>query len=82
MGFPDSSADKEFTCNVEDLGSIPGSGRSPGDGKGHPLQYSDMTKKLSLSLPNNERTLEHSNSSNPRSAFGTIVGMNLFLHII
>ena len=65
MGFPDSSAGKESTCNAEELGSIPGSGMSPGDGKGHPLQYSDKTEQLSLSLPNNERTLEHSNSSNP-----------------
>ena len=37
------SAVKEFTCNTEaagDLGSIPGSGRSPGAGHGNPLQYS------------------------------------------
>ena len=33
MGFPDNSAVKESTCNVEDLGSIPGLGRSPGEGK-------------------------------------------------
>ena len=40
VGFPDSSADKEFACNVGDPGSIPGSGRSPGEGMGYPLQYS------------------------------------------
>ena len=40
VGFPDSSADKEFACNVGDPGSIPGSGRSPGEGIGYPLQYS------------------------------------------
>ena len=39
-GFPDSSIGKEFTCNSEDLGSIPGSGRSTGEGIGYPLQYS------------------------------------------
>ena len=33
------SAGKEFTYNVGDLGSIPGLGRSPGEGKGYPLQY-------------------------------------------
>ena len=38
-GFPSSSAGKESTCNVGDLGSIPGLGRSPGEGKGCPLQY-------------------------------------------
>ena len=31
---------KNLTCNVGDLGSIPGSGRSPGEGIGYPLQYS------------------------------------------
>ena len=42
MGFPDSSAGKESACNVGDLGSIPGLGRSPGEGKGYPLQYSGL----------------------------------------
>ena len=40
LGFPGSSAGKESTCNSGDLGSIPGSGRSPGEGTGYPLQYS------------------------------------------
>ena len=40
MGFPDSSAGKESTCNAGDPGSIPRSGRSPGEGIGYPLQYS------------------------------------------
>ena len=39
-GFPDSSVGKESACNAGDLGSIPGLGRSPGEGKGYPLQYS------------------------------------------
>ena len=38
--FPGSSASKEFACNVEDPGLIPGSGRSAGEGIGYPLQYS------------------------------------------
>ena len=38
-GFPDSSVDKESTCNEGDPSSIPGSGRSPGEGLGYPLQY-------------------------------------------
>jgi len=37
QGFPHSSAGKESTCNVGDLGSIPGLGRPPGEGKGSPL---------------------------------------------
>ena len=36
------SAGKEPACNVRDLGSIPGLGRSPGEGKGYPLQYSGL----------------------------------------
>ena len=40
MGFPGSSAGKESACNGGDPSSIPGSGRSPGEGIGYPLQYS------------------------------------------
>ena len=40
MGFPGGSDGKESTCNAGDPGSIPGSGRSPEEGKGNPLQYS------------------------------------------
>ena len=39
-GFPGGSDGKESTCNAGDLGSIPGLGRSPGEGHGTPLQYS------------------------------------------
>ena len=40
MGFPGGSDAKESTCNAGDLGLIPGSERSPGEGNGNPLQYS------------------------------------------
>ena len=40
QGFPGGSAGKEFTCNAGDPGSIPGSGRSSGEGLEYPLQYS------------------------------------------
>ena len=39
LGFPGGSDGKESACNVGDPGSIPGSGRSPGEGYGNPLQY-------------------------------------------
>ena len=42
LGFPCGSAGKESACNVGDLGLIPGLGRSPGGGKGYPLQYSSL----------------------------------------
>ena len=41
-GFPCGLAGKESACSVEDLGSIPVLGRSPGEGEGYPLQYSGL----------------------------------------
>ena len=41
-GFPGGSGGKESACSVGELGPIPGLGRSPGEGKGHPLQYSGL----------------------------------------
>ena len=46
MGFPCGSAGKESAPNAGDLGSIPGLGRSPGEGKGYPLQYSGLKKSM------------------------------------
>ena len=51
MGFPYGSAGKESACNEEDLGSIPGLGRSPGGGKGYPLQYSCMENSTDYYSP-------------------------------
>ena len=45
-GFPDGSAGKESTCNVGDLGLLPGLGRSPGEGKGYPLQHSGLETSM------------------------------------
>ena len=45
MGFPPSSVSKESACNAEDPGSIPGSGRSLGEGNGNPLQYSCQCRR-------------------------------------
>ena len=39
-------ADKESACNAGDLGLIPGLGRCPGEGKGHPLQYSGLENSM------------------------------------
>ena len=46
MGFPGDSDDKESTCNVGDLGSVPGLGRAPAEGKSCPLQYSYLEKSM------------------------------------
>ena len=53
-GFPGGSDGKESACSAGDLGSIPGSGRSPGAGNGYALQYS------CLENPRTEEPGEHS----------------------
>ena len=52
-GFPDSSAGKESACNAGDHSSIPGSGRSAGEGTGHPLQcsWTSLVAPLVKNLP-------------------------------
>ena len=46
LDFPGSSDGKESTHKAEDLGSIPGLGRSPGEGNGYPLQYSGLENSV------------------------------------
>ena len=50
MGFPCGSAGKESTCNAGDLGSVPGLGRSPGERKGYPLQYSGLENSMDYTV--------------------------------
>ena len=46
QGFPGGLDGKAFACNVGDLGSIPGAGRSPGEENGNPLQYSCLKNPI------------------------------------
>ena len=46
LGFPGALAGKESACNAGDLDLIPGLGRSPGEGKGYPLQYSGLENSM------------------------------------
>ena len=46
MGFPGGSDGKESDCNAGNLSSIPGSGRSPGEGNGNPLQHSCLENPM------------------------------------
>ena len=46
LGFPGGSNGEESACNAGDLNSIPGSGRSPGEGNGNPLQYSCLKNPM------------------------------------
>ena len=50
LGFPCGSAGKESACNAGDLGSIPGLGRFPGEGKGYPLQYSGLENSMDYTV--------------------------------
>ena len=53
LGFPGVSAGKESACSAEDPGLIPGSGSSPGEGLGYPLQYSlaSLVAQMGKNLP-------------------------------
>ena len=59
MGFPDDSDGKEFACSVWEPGSIPGLGRSPGEGNVYPLQYSVKNVYLPLETSDSIKILEY-----------------------
>jgi len=58
-GFTCVSAGKETTCNAGDLGSIPGLGRSLGEGKGYPLQYSGLENSMDSPWGHKESDTTH-----------------------
>ena len=60
VGFPDSSVDKETICNAGDPSLIPGWGRSTGEGKGYPIQYSGLQNSMEHS-PRGRKELDMSN---------------------
>ena len=53
LDLPGDSAGKESPCNAGDLGSIPGLGRSPGEGKGYSLQYSGLENSIAHGVAKN-----------------------------
>ena len=58
MGFLGGSVGKESTCNVGDLGLIHGLGRSLGEGKSYPLQYSDLENPMDYIVPWGHKELD------------------------
>ena len=78
MGFPDISDVKESACNAGDPGSIPGSGRSPGEGNGNPLQDSCLENPVDRGLC---RATVHgvAQSQTPLSDFHTSDTTQLFV---
>ena len=55
-GLPGGSAGKESACRVGDLGLILGLGRSPGEGKGYPLQYSGLENSMDCVVSHSVRS--------------------------
>ena len=55
-GFPCGSAGTESAYNAGDLGSIPGLGRSPGEGKGYSLQYSGLANSMGYTVHEVEKS--------------------------
>mgnify|MGYP007134341255 CR=1 FL=1 len=69
MGFPGGSDGKEAACNAGDLGSVPGSGRSPGEGNGNPLLYSCLENSMGrvawwATIPGVTKRTEHAHTHN------------------
>ena len=58
LGFPHSSVGKESACNAGDPGSIPGLGRSAGEGIGYPLQYSGLENSMDSISPWGRKELD------------------------
>ena len=90
MGFPDSSVGKGSPCNVGNLGSIPWLGRSPGEGKGYPLQYSGLENSMGCIVhgvaknwtrPSDFHSLVHSHFWRPRSKKRVLGNKSSILHI-
>ena len=50
LGFPGGSAGKESSPNAGDLGSVPGLGRSPGEGNSYPVQYSGLENSMDSTI--------------------------------
>ena len=57
--FPGGSDGKESACNVGDLGSIPGLGKIPREGKGYPLQYSGLENSMDCYSPWGSKRVGH-----------------------
>ena len=57
VGFPGGSEVKASACNAGNLGSIPGSGRSPGEGNGNPLQYSCLENPMEKEMASHSSIL-------------------------
>ena len=79
LGFPGGSAGKESTYNARDLASIPGLGRSPGEGKGYLLQYSGLENSMDCIVRGVTKSRTRLRSFHFHSMSSTGLGMIPFL---
>ena len=84
MGFPGGSDGIESNCNVGDLGSIPALGRSPGEGKGYPLQYSGLENSIDREATARGVMKSQTRLSNyaQHSTWYSIIGMNQLFNLM
>ena len=81
QGFPDSSEGKESTYNEGDLGSIPGLGRSPGEGIGYPFQYSGLENSMDCIVHGVAKSWTQLSDFHTNSTIQTFVCINpTFIH--
>ena len=76
MGFPGCSTGEESAWNAGALGSIPGLGRSPGEGNGYPLQYSGLENSMD-SIVHGSQRVRHDLATFTHFTQGTLVVKNL-----
>ena len=75
LGFPDSSVGEESACNSGDPGSIPGLGRSAGEGIGYPLQYSGWESFMDCIVQGVEKSRTRLSDFHSTSLIVTINGI-------
>ena len=83
QGFPCSSAAEESACNAGDPGSIPGSGRSAGEGNGNPLQYSGLENPMDRGAwrakPHDVERVGHNLATKPPHLLHLFILLNLYV---
>ena len=79
MGFPGGSAGKESGFNAGDVSSIPGLGRSPGEGNSYPLQYSGLENSVDCIVPRIAKSLSRLSDFHTWASQVALVVKNLLM---
>ena len=80
-GFPGTSDGKESTCNAEDMDSIPGTGKSPAEGNGYPLQYSCLENSMDRGVLVGYSPWDHKESDMTEQLTHTLTHTHTHIHI-